>query len=341
MKKVMVTGAGGYIGSVLVGQLLERGHQVVALDRFFFGERTLGAWRDHPHLRLVKQDIRDLTPGELEGMDVVCDLAAFSNDPSGDLDPELTREVNWRGRVRVAHMSKQAGVRQYILASSCSVYGQSDTDRDVEESAPTNPLTVYARSNLDAERDVFPLSDGHFRVTALRKGTVFGQSPRMRFDLVINLMTLHAVQKGRIMVTGGGRQWRPLVHVADVARAYLAVMDADPSQVEGQVFNIGALNARVLGLAYTVRETLPFNLEINVATDDPDKRDYRVSFAKAARQIGFRTEKSVADGVREIYEALKQGDVDTGLRSVTVKWYRHLLEAQQLLQEITLNGRYL
>jgi nucleoside-diphosphate-sugar epimerase len=340
MKTVLVTGAGGYIGSVLTKYLLENGYRVIALDRFFFGEETLTDVKGNPRLTVLKKDIRDIALADLSGVYAVCDLAALSNDPSGDLDPELTLGINQAGRVHVAETAKRAGVLRYVLSSSCSVYGHGH-DVAMHEDAPKAPLTTYARANLAAEQEALALSDGNFCATAVRNATVFGLSPRMRFDLVVNVMTLHAVERGKITIMGGGRQWRPLIHVRDAARAFEAVIEAPAEQVGGEVYNIGKENAQVLSIAYIVREVLPFPLQIEVAPDDPDRRDYNVSFAKASQQLGFEATSSIADGVREIYEALKMGVVDVGPKTSTVRWYRNIIDAHKLIESVTLNGRLL
>ena len=340
MKKVLVTGAGGYIGSILTKHLLDCGYSVVAFDRFFFGEETLKQVGSNPMLTIVKKDIRDIEPYDLEEVYAVCDLAALSNDPSGDLDPELTLGINHAGRVRVARAAKRAGVARYLLSSSCAIYGHGGAE-PLDEAGPTKPLTTYARANLHAEEETLSLADRDFCPTAVRNATVFGLSPRMRFDLVVNLMTLHAIERGKITIMGGGRQWRPLVHVHDVARAFAAVIEAPPDRVCGEVFNIGKENAQVLNIAYLVRETLPFPLQIEIAPDDPDRRDYKVSFGKAKLSLGFEAHYTITAGVREIYEALKTGAVENGPKTSTVRWYRNVLDAQKLVEAITLNGRLL
>ncbi len=339
-KKIFVTGAGGYIGCVMTAYLLERGYEVIAFDRFYFGQDKLRRLAGNSALTIIKNDIRDIEPADLEGVDAVCDLAALSNDPTGDLDAELTYEINYRGRVRVATAAKNAGVPRYLLSSSCSVYGQG-ADEDLSEAAPTAPLTTYARANLRAEEEILPLADKHFTATVLRNATVFGLSPRMRFDLVVNLMTLHAVERGKITIMGGGRQWRPLIHVEDVARAFATVIEAPAAQVNGQIYNIGHTNAQVLSVAYIIREALPFPLQIEIAPDDPDRRNYNVSFEKARRQLGFKAERGIAEGARDIYDALKLGAVENGPMTSTVRWYRSVLDAQKLVETLTLNGRLL
>ena len=340
MKTVLVTGGGGYIGSMLVRELLQNDYRVIAYDRFFFGREVFDELRADNRLSLVQKDIRDIDLGDLEGVDVVCDLAALSNDPSGEIDQSLTYAINHKGRQRVAATAKKAAVAQYILSSSCSAYG-AGLAAELTEESPTSPLTAYADSTLKAEADAFRLSDRSFSVTVLRNATVFGLSPRMRFDLVINLMTLHAVEKGMITVMGGGRQWRPLVHVRDVARAFRTVMEAPKEAVNGQIFNVGLANLQVRSLAFIVRETLPIPVTISVAPDDPDRRNYNVSFAKAKRVLGFEPATSIEDGVHEIYDALKYGRVEFNPKTVTVNWYRTILEAKALVENVELNGRIL
>ena len=338
---ILVTGAGGYIGSMLTDLLLAAGKRVIGLDRYYFGEALLGDTRTHPAFTLVRKDIRDLDEADLRGVDAVCDLAALSNDPAGALDERLTYSINHEARARAAQLAKRAGVKRYILASSCSVYGAGE-GLLTEESTP-RPVSTYARANLKAEQDVLPLGDDRFTVTVLRQATVFGLSKRMRFDLVVNLMTINAVQKGKIFVLGGGRQWRPVIHVQDAAHAFASVLAQPTSTVNRRVFNIGSSvhNYQVLSLAYIVRENIPFPIGLDVVPDDSDARDYQVSFKRAEGELGFAVRHTPADGTREVYEALKLGKVDTGPKTVTVKWYQHLIEAKKLVDGLSIEGRLL
>jgi nucleoside-diphosphate-sugar epimerase len=338
MSKVVVTGAGGYIGTQLVRDLISQGHQVLGVDRFFFGVETLAEFKDNKNLNLLKKDIRDLGVADLKNYDAVFDLACLSNDPAGEIDPQLTYQINRDGRIHVAKTAKSAGVKQYVLSSSCSVYGQGDTPRLTEDS-PTNPISVYAKSTLEAEQHNLALADDNFTVTALRNATVFGLSTRMRFDLVVNLMTLTAFQKSRIIIMGGGEQWRPLVHLSDVSNAFITVLNSDSKKINNQIFNIGLDNFQIKNLAYLVREQLPFPIEIDMAPDDADKRDYNVVFDKAKKILGFEAKVDITKGIQEIYQSLKKGIVDIGPKTVTVQWYRNIIDAKKLIDSVSLEGR--
>ena len=334
----MVTGAGGYIGTQLVRDLAKAGHEVTAVDRFFFGKEPLSEFDNDKNVIIKQKDIRDLDQNDFKGHEAVCDLACLSNDPAGEIDPQLTYQINRDGRIHVAKTAKQAGVKKYIISSSCSVYGKGE-EPQLSENSNTNPISVYAKSTLEAEQQNLSIADNNFSVTALRNATVFGLSTRMRFDLVINLMTLTAFQKGRIIVMGGGLQWRPLVHLSDVSKAFISVISSKTEIVNQEIFNVGLDNFQIKNLAYLVREELPFPVEIDIAPDDADKRDYNVVFKKAESNLGFKAEVSLNQGIKEIYLALKAGKVDVGPKTVTVQWYRNILEAKNLLDSVSLDGR--
>lgn len=337
--KVLITGGGGYIGNVLVDELLRAGHRVVVLDRFYFGESI---FEPHPSLELVRADLRTLDPKVLAGVDVTMDLAALSNDPSADLEPRLTEEINRTGAVRLATLAREAGVRRHVFSSSCSVYGESATPKPLTEKDDLHPVSLYAQTKVRAEREILALDGGDFCVTALRNATVYGVSRRMRFDLVVNLMTLYAVRNKKIFVLGGGKQWRPLVHVRDVARAFMLVAEAPVERVRGQAFNVGSdeQNHTVAAIASIVAQVVP-NTEIEHVPDDPDKRTYHVSFEKIRSVLGFLPTRTVEDGVREVLAALQSGLVDDSIKTKTVAYYRYLLEAERLVRELSMNGHVL
>ena len=215
--RIAVTGGGGYLGTSLVPLLLEKGHEVMVVDRFFFGTEPLDGLRNHPRLQLLREDIRWVDGSNFTGVDAVIDMAALSNDPAGEIDPWMTFDINYLGRARIARLAREARVPRYLLTSSCSIYGFRDGSLD--ESTPPNPLTAYARANVLAERDTLPMADETFCPTALRFATLYGLSGRMRFDLAINGMVAGAVRTGKIPVMKDGTQWRPFLHVRDAARA--------------------------------------------------------------------------------------------------------------------------
>jgi nucleoside-diphosphate-sugar epimerase len=339
MANVLVTGGGGYIGSVLTEALLAAGHQVTVLDRFFFGRDVLDGLSASPALHIVQDDIRWCSPDLLDGIDVVMDLAALSNDPSGELDPERTLEINHRGRARIARLAREQGVARYILASSCSIYGFR-AGAVLDEASPVNPLTTYARANLLAEQDALPLAGPGYCVTVLRQATVYGLSPRMRFDLAINGMVLGLHRTGRIPVLRDGRQWRPFIHVRDTARAFVRAMEAPSEHVKGQIFNIGAddQNVQILPLAERVARAVGREAGVEWY-GQPDHRSYQVSFRKCRDVLGLVPEWTPERGAREIMSALEDGRVTDGPRTMTVAWYKALLEGHEQPAGVTQHGR--
>lgn len=335
-ERVLVTGGAGYIGSVLVELLLDAGYSVRVLDRFFFGQ-TLDHLQDDPNLEMVKGDIRWVDESIFEGVDAVVDLAALSNDPAGELNPEKTLEINHRGRARICKMASSSGVRRYILASSCSIYGFQDGV--MTEESDVNPLTTYAEANLAAERSNLPLSSEEFCVTVLRQATVYGLSPRMRFDLAVNGMTLGLAREGKIPILRDGTQWRPMVHVRDTSRAFLKVLQADVDVVNGEMFNVGSndQNFQIMPLARQVAEGVgvPFAYEWY---GDPDHRSYQVDFSKIKDVLGFTTERSPWDAAQEIAKALDEGTVTPDTRTKTVEWYSSLLHWHDTLRDVEIDG---
>jgi nucleoside-diphosphate-sugar epimerase len=334
--RVLVTGGAGYIGSVLSGLLLEKGYEVTCLDRLFFGEDSIKEIAKK--ITLVKGDIRWFEPEILKGADAVLDLASLSNDPSGELDPQKTLEINYKGRARVAALAKKYGVRKYVLASTCSVYGFQEGT--LTEESSLNPLTTYAKANVLAEKETLHLADKSFSVTTLRQATVYGFSPRMRFDLAVNGMVLGFYKNGKIPIMRDGEQWRPFVHVKDTSNAFIRVLESDVELVNGQIFNVGSdeQNVQVFDLAKLVAESigLPFRYEWY---GSPDKRSYKVSFEKIRRALGYEPVYTPKEGSKEVFEALKQGRLDPDdPKTITVKWYHHLIEMHAFLKDVEING---
>jgi nucleoside-diphosphate-sugar epimerase len=343
---VFVAGGAGYIGSVFVPLLLEQGHNVTVVDRLYFGD-TLAAARERfgERLRIVRADVRTFDRSLLHSVDAVVDLSGISNDPSCEIEPDLTRSVNVDGAKRLAVAAREQGVKRYVFSSSCSVYGHGEGLGLVETSA-RHPVSLYARAKAEVEDfllDMGKASHGEMTVTCLRLATVFGLSPRMRFDLAINVMTKNAYVNRRITVDGGGRQWRPFVHVRDVSRAFELALTSETAKVAGEVFNVGsdAGNVQILNLAFRVRDAIP-GTEVAHAPTDPDLRDYNVSFDKIQRVLGFRAEKGLDDGIREVLGALREGVVDPEeRRHYTLRQYVFLREAERAHRELSIEGKLL
>lgn len=333
--RVLVTGGAGYIGSTLVRLLLQRGHQVTVLDRFFFGGESLKGVSGQ--VRLVRKDTRNVGKSDLEGIEAVIDMAALSNDPAGELDPAKTLQINHLARARIARLAKEMGVQRYILASSCSVYGFQQGE--MTELSPAKPLSTYANANVLWERDALPLASEKFCVTSLRQATVYGPSYRMRFDLAVNGMVLGFYKSGKIPIQRDGFQWRPFVHVADTSMAFALALEAEAGKVSGQVFNVGSNdgNYQILPLGKLVAKAVgkPFEYDWY---GSPDSRSYTVNFDKIRDVLGFKPEFDAADGARQVYQALAIGAVDSGPKTNTVGWYKHLLEGGEDSRQLELDG---
>lgn len=337
---VLVTGGAGYIGSNLIPTLLDKGYRVKCLDRLFFGRESLQPVASNQNFGLIKDDVRWFDANILKDVDAVIDLAALSNDPSGELDPAKTLDINYLGRVRVAKLSKEYGVKRYILASSCSVYGFQEGI--LEENSRINPLTTYARANTLAEADVLQLSDSRFCVTVLRLATVYGLSARMRFDLAINGIVLGLFKTNRIPVMRDGQQWRPFIHVKDVALAFIAALQSPTEKVNGQIFNVGSdeQNFQILALAELLGKSVGIPFQVDWY-GSPDNRSYKVAFSKIRNSLGFMPKLTPREGAVEIYDSLKNGKLNDSLKTRTVDWYNHLLEAYAVTKDVTLRDSLL
>ena len=302
--RVLVTGADGYIGSVLTPMLEERGVEAVALDSGLFADCALGPV---PQAGApLPLDIRDVEPRHLFGVDAVMHLAALSNDPLGALSEQATIDINQHGTTRLARAARDAGVKRFIFSSTCSVYGAQGGDCAVEGS-PTLPLTAYARTKVAAERELLAMADDGFEIICLRNATAYGFSPRLRLDLVVNYFAAGAATMGKILMLSNGLAWRPLVHVRDICRAFLAVLEAPAEAVRGEIFNVGSLreNYQVKELAEIVRRVFPACALEYAASAGPDARSYRIDAGKIERAIGFEPEWDVEAGAREMQEAFE------------------------------------
>jgi nucleoside-diphosphate-sugar epimerase len=329
--RVLLTGNEGYIGTILVPWLWARNHEVIGLDSGLFRECTLrSAIRPVPTIR---KDVRDAELRDLDGIDAVIHLAGLSNDPLGNLNPRLTFEINHEAPVRLAELAKRAGVRRFLYASTCSVYGAAGDDMLDEDSA-FNPVTPYAESKARSEIDLRRLAGPTFCPVYLRAATAYGVSPLLRFDLAVNNLVAWAATTGRVYLKSLGTSWRPLVHIEDIALAYITLLHAPEATVHNQAFNIGHTeeNYRIVDLAEIVCGVVP-NTRIEFAPDaSPDLRNYRVSCDRIARELPeYRTHWKVAHGVKEVYQAI----ADTGLSSDHFEGprYNRIAYLQQLLAD--------
>jgi nucleoside-diphosphate-sugar epimerase len=305
--KVLVTGHHGYLGSVVAPAIADAGHDVTGLDTFFY--EGCDFVEEPGHVNALRADVRDLDSGDLEGYDAIVHLAALSNDPLGALNTELTLDINFRATVELARKAKDAGVGRFVFASSCSMYGAAAGNEYVTEEAPLRPLTAYAESKVRSEEGLLELADSDFTPVFMRNATVYGVSPRLRFDVVLNNLAGWAYTTKRVLIMSDGTPWRPIVHVRDVAAATITMLTAPADLVRAEAFNVGANseNYQVRVLADIVRETFP-GCEVEYAEGaGPDPRSYRVDFGKLARAFpGFETRWTAADGARELRAAFEQ-----------------------------------
>jgi len=319
----LVTGGGGYVGSVLVPTLLQRGYMVKALDTFTFGDHVLDAARQQTALTIVKGDIRDyeLVRRELQGVDVVIHLAAISNDPSAELDPSLTWSVNRDATCVLVEMAKASGVNRFIYASSASVYGVRD-EPDVTEDLLLEPLTLYAKTKAEAEAVVRAASDDEFTTVCVRPATICGYSPRQRLDLTVNILTNHAANRGEITVFGG-QQKRPNLHMKDMVDLYVTLIEAPAEKIDGEVFNVAYQNHTVLEIAEIVRQVVGPHVSIRI-TGTEDYRSYHVSSRKIRRVLGYQPKYTIEDAVRDLLQAFASGRIPNPdePRYYNVKWMK-------------------
>lgn len=320
-EKVLITGGGGYIGSVLARMLLNNGYNVRILDKFTFGIEPIASIINHPNMEVVIGDIRKI--GDLKkaikNIDHIVHLAAIVGDPACSVQGDIAVETNFLSTIRLARLARENDIKRFVFASTCSIYGTSNTDIVNEESS-TNPISLYAETKLDAEKELLALLSNKPALIILRFGTVYGSSPRMRFDLVINYLTKKALLDKEIKIFGG-EQWRPFVHVEDIARAISLILDADIEKVKGEIFNVGSTNEnyKMKDIGEIVKECIP-KTNVDIVKEIQDKRSYRVSFEKIEKDLGFSNKKKVEDAIMKIKDAIKTGKITNPDDSI---YYNH------------------
>ncbi|MDX2149527.1 MAG: SDR family oxidoreductase [Bryobacteraceae bacterium] len=343
--RVLVTGHRGYIGAVITPMIASAGHQVTGLDIDYyrncdFGTETV---RGFGAQQEINKDVREITRDDLKGIDAIVHLAALCNDPLSDLNPDLTLDINYRATLKLARRALDAGVRRFLFSSSCSMYGSAG-DELVTESAPFRPLTIYARSKVFCEQEISALASDRFSPVFLRNATAYGVSPRLRLDLVLNNLTASAMATGRVYLKSDGTPWRPLVHIEDIGRAFLAALEAPIETVHNQAFNIGANseNYQMRELAEFVRDAVP-GARIEYAPDaGPDLRCYRVDFSKARTALpGFAPRWTAREGAVELAEAFRRHPLNAsdleGAVFNRVKRIRRMLANDELTSELRWN----
>jgi nucleoside-diphosphate-sugar epimerase len=345
--KVLLTGTEGYIGARAAPILAARGHQITGLDTGYYRDGTL--YLDPVGLPMaphtVFKDLRRVTPEDFEGFDAVVHLAELSNDPLGENRPEVTFQINHEGSVRLAKAAKQAGVRRFVYASSCSVYGLGSGGDFLDETSTTNPQTSYAKCKVAVERDVGAMAGSEFCVTFLRNATAYGPSPRMRFDIVLNDLCALAWTRKKIAMTSDGSPWRPIVHIEDIIDAMRCTLEAPAAAVNGQIFNVGstAENYRIREIAQIVSEAFP-GCEVSVGPPSADNRSYRVRFDKVESKLpGFRarwTARRGAEELRKLFERIEFSPQSYEFRAFTrLKQLKYLQGSGQLDQDLYWSAR--
>ena len=332
--RVLVTGHRGYIGSVLVPALQGAGHEVAGLDNDLFADCWFGAAR--PETESVHADVRDIEVGDLVGFDAVVHLAAVCNDPIGDLNPQATFDINHLASVKVAERAKEAGVKRFLFSSSCSLYGRGGEEM-LDEGAEFAPVTPYGESKVLAERDISKLADDRFSPTYMRNATAFGVSPRLRLDVVVNNLVGYATTTGEVVIKSDGTPWRPLVHVEDIAAAFVAALAAPRRIVHNEAFNVGgnSENYRIRDLARMVEQVVPGARASFAPGGSPDKRSYRVDCSKIARVLPTsRPRWTVLQGIQQLHHAYRGNgmtfDDFEGSRYLRVKRVRELQQSGAL-----------
>ena len=335
-KNILLTGNRGYIGTVMTEFLQHHNYKVVGLDCKYYEGCEFYPLKTYPFRQIVK-DIRDVNENDLEGITAVIHLAALSNDPLGEINPSLTHEINYGATVKLANIAKKLKIPRFVFASSCSLYGIAPDDSALTENGKLNPITAYAKAKVKAEKEISKIADDNFHPVFMRNATVYGVSPSMRLDLVVNNLVAWAYLTGKIAIMSDGTPWRPIIHVEDFCRAFLAVLEAPIEKIHSQAFNVGinSENFQVKDIAKQVEKIVP-NSHVEILNKTgPDERTYRVDFSKIENTLStFKPRWNLRKGIEELYQAyekfgLTQKDFQSP-RYFRVRWIKYLLESKKL-----------
>jgi len=335
-EKVLVIGGAGYLGTVLVDSLLQQGYPVSILDSFIYGKKPVEKYKGNKNVDITEGDIRNVETvnSAIKSVKSVILLAAIVGDPASRARPEQTVETNYLAAQMISSACKLNGVEKFIYASTCSVYGIGKSENcngGLDEDSPLNPVSLYARTKISSEKSIMQMADTNFKPTIMRMSTLYGYSPRMRFDLVVNTMTMTAFLDKRVNIFGG-EQWRPLVHVKDSALAYIMALENDVSG--GKIYNVGSgkQNYKIKQIApmivNTVRESSHVDIALNIEQSITDERDYRVSFKKIETELGFKVKQTISEAAKEIYLKLKSKEISDPKQKV---YYNHYFDPSEEL----------
>lgn len=336
MKEIIVTGCNGYIGSLLVSLLIEKGYNVTGIDTKYF-DKDCELFDTDMEIKEIKKDTREINEKDLEGGYAICHLAALSNDPIGELNPKLTFDINHKASVRIAETAKKVGVEKFIYSSSCSLYGIADGKIALTEEAEFNPVTAYAKSKIYSEKDIMPLADENFSVTFLRNSTAYGVSPKLRLDLVVNNLVGWAVTTKQIKIMSDGTPWRPLIHAEDIARAFVAVIEAPKENVNKQSFNTGlnSENYQIKDIANLIGQVIPGCEIIITGEHGSESRSYRVNFDKISEVLpNFKPKWNLRKGIEQIFDYYLKYNMDDkkfiGRYFIRLKQLQYLLNSNKI-----------
>lgn len=333
--KVLVTGNNGYIGPVMTKMLKQQSHEVIGLDNNFFDDCNFFKADALPD-RQILRDIREITHDEVKGVDAVIHLAGLSNDPLGEINPKLTDEINYLATIKLAKLAKEAGAKRFVFASSCSMYGIARSDKPLTEEGELNPITAYARAKADSEKHLAKLADDNFHPVFMRNATVYGVSPKLRLDLVVNNLVAWAHLTGEINIMSDGTPWRPIVHIEDFCRAFVAALNAPEDKIHCQAFNVGINeeNYQVKTIAEEVKKVVPACQIIIKNETGQDERTYRVDFSKIKNTLDFKPQWDLPKGIEELYAAYKTNNLTMeGFQSAKyfrVRTLKYLIESRQI-----------